>query len=209
MKRIWCAIAFTTLVLFQMHGVSAQAVPAYDLRDITVGMRVSDLPDAGYVNIACAADPKRSLGGWSGWRDCPEDGDKKRLVRFDFDPFSSREGTVVAGHPVVLTVLIDDQAVITGLDIVTDPKARLYIRKKAFLFGVQVKSRYGTDGWSCDELQPKSDEQPVGGVFLREVCRKLLPGRTLTVSRDLFRRPDQDAKSFVDQTRVSIRKTDG
>ncbi len=207
MKRTTCAAIFATfLSSLVMHAASAQAVPKYDLRDITVGMPVGDLPDAGYVNLACAQDPERKLNAWSAWRDCPADDQAKRAVRFEFDPETSRDGTLVAGHPVLLTALIDDKGAVTGLTIETDPKARLYIRKKAFLFGNQVKSRYGAEGWDCKELQPTSGEQPVGGVFLREVCSKAVPGRTLTVERDLFRKPDQDAKSFVDQTLVRITK---
>jgi hypothetical protein len=207
MRRSTCAAIFTAFLLpFVVHAASAQAVPAYDLRDITVGMPVGDLPNDGYVNLTCAKDPERKLSAWSGWRDCPADAQAMRAVRFDFDPETSQDGTKVAGHPVLLTALVDDKGTVTGLTIETDPKARLYIRKKAFLLGNQVKSRYGADGWDCKELQPTAGEQPVGGVFLREVCSKAVPGRALTVERELFRKPDQDAKSFVDQTVVRITK---
>jgi len=197
-------IAIVALLLSLVTPAASQTGPKYDLRDITVGMSVSDLPDAGYVNLTCATDSNRTISNWSAWRDCPADENARRAVRFDFDPETSREGTVVAGHPVLLTALIDAKGTVTGLNIDTDPKARLYLRKKAFLFGNQVKSRYGAEGWDCKEQPPGSGEQPVGGVFLRELCRKSVSGRTLTVARELFRKPDQDAKSFVDQTQVRI-----
>ncbi|CCD93046.1 conserved exported hypothetical protein [Bradyrhizobium sp. ORS 375] len=207
MKCSTCIAIFATLLLtFVMHSASAQAVPSYDLRDITVGMPVGNLPNEGYVNLSCAGAPDRKLDAWSGWRDCPADEQGRRAVRFEFDPETSQDGTKVAGHPVLLTAVIDDKATVSGLNIETDPKARLYIRKKAFLLGNQVKSRYGADGWDCKELQPTAGEQPVGGVFLREVCKKNIPGRMLTVERELFRKPDQDIKSFVDQTLVRITK---
>jgi hypothetical protein len=111
----------------------------------------------------------------------------------------------VAGHPAILTLLIDDTAHVGGLQIETDPKARLYIRKKAFLLGQQAKSRYGSDGWACTDGQPDAGgDQPVGGVYLRERCTKTISGRSLVIERNLFRRPDQDSKSFVDETRISI-----
>ncbi|MGY3450663.1 hypothetical protein [Bradyrhizobium sp. USDA 4353] len=205
MKRSDCTAIFATFLLtFVMHAASAQAVPSYDLRDITVGMPIADLPNEGYVNLSCAGAPDRKLDAWSGWRDCPADEQGRRAVRFEFDPETSQDGTKVAGHPVLLTAVIDDKATVSGLNIETDPKARLYIRKKAFLLGNQVKSRYGADGWDCKELQPTAGEQPVGGVFLREICKKTVPGRMLTVERELFRKPDQDIKSFVDQTLVRI-----
>jgi hypothetical protein len=90
------------------------------------------------------------------------------------------------------------------LQIETDPKARLYIRKKAFLLGIQARSRYGSDGWTCAEGQPGAGDQPVGGVYVNERCTKTISGRSLVVERNLFRRPDQDIKNFVDQTRISI-----
>ncbi|WP_315725428.1 MULTISPECIES: hypothetical protein [unclassified Bradyrhizobium] len=206
MKRSVFAAIFATFLSAVVHAASAQAVPSYDLRDITVGMPIGDLPNEGYVNLTCAKDPDRKLSAWSAWRDCPADERSRHAVRFDFDPETSQDGTKVAGHPVLLTVLVDDKGTVTGLTIETDPKARLYIRKKAFLLGNQVKSRYGAEGWDCKELQPTAGEQPVGGVFLREVCNKTVPGRTLTVERELFRKPDQDIKSFVDQTLVRITK---
>jgi hypothetical protein len=180
-----------------------------DLRDIRLGMPAKDLPDAGYVNLACAADPQKSLTTWKGWRDCPADPSGFHAVKFGYDPSTSRDGTIVAGHPAILTLLVDDAGIVSGLRIETDPKARLYIRKKAFLFGIQVKSRYGRDGWSCTEAQPNAGEQPVGGVFVREHCTKTVHNRSIVVERSLFRKPDQDIKSFVDETRMTILLTKG
>ena len=192
------------ILLLAIHPAFAQTEPNYDVRDITVGMSVGDIPNAGYVNLSCAIDAGRKLPAWSAWRDCPADADLMHAIRFDFDPQTSREGTLVAGHPVILTALIDDMGIVAGLKIDTDPKARLYMHKKAFLLGVQVRSRYGAEGWACTQGQPESGEQPVGGVYLRENCRKAVRGRVLVVERDLFRRPDQDARTFVDQTQVKI-----
>jgi hypothetical protein len=175
-----------------------------DLRDIRIGMAASELAKSGYVDFACATDPKHTLAGWENWRDCPAEASGTRAIRFGFDPSTSRDGTMVAGHPAILTLLIADGGTVAGLQIETDPKARLYIRKKAFLLGIQAKSRYGSDGWLCTEGEPGAGEQPVGGVYVRERCTKTISGRTLVVERNLFRRPEQDIKDFVDETRVSI-----
>ena len=180
-----------------------------DLREIRVGMAAGDLPKAGYVNFVCAKEAPRALSGWDHWRECPVDAAGMRAVRFGFDPATSRDGTMVAGHPVILTLSIDDAGQVAGLQIETDPKARLYIRKKAFLLGVQAKFRYGAEGWSCTEAQPAGGEQPVGGVFLKETCSKTIAGRNVVVERKLFRLSDQDAKNFVDETRISIQRAKG
>jgi hypothetical protein len=180
-----------------------------DLRDIRLGMPATDLPDAGYADLACATDTQKSLTTWQGWRDCPADPSGFHAIKFGYDPATSREGTIVAGHPAILTLLVDDAGIVSGLRIETDPKARLYIRKKAFLFGTQAKSRYGLDGWSCTEAQPDAGEQPVGGVFVRERCSKTVQNRSIVVERSLFRKPEQDIKSFVDETRMTILLTKG
>ena len=205
MKQHYRAGTFAAVLLFVVvQPAFLWAQPDHDLRDITVGMPVAEIPNAGYANLTCANDTGRKLRAWSAWRECPSDTGATHALRFDFDPETSREGTVVAGHPVVLTALIDEMGTVSGLKIETDPKARLYLRKKAFLFGVQVKSRYGSEGWICTQRQPEHGEQPVGGTYISESCRKAVQGRVLVVERDLFRRSDQDSKNFVDQTRVTI-----
>jgi hypothetical protein len=175
-----------------------------DLRDIRLGIQAKDLPDTGYADFSCEADPRKTLTAWTGWHDCPADSSGFHAIKFGYDPATSRDGTIVAGHPAILTLLVDDAGIVSGLRIETDPKARLYIRKKAFLFGIQAKSRYGLDGWSCTEAQPDAGEQPVGGVLVKERCSKTIHDRSIVVERSLFRKPEQDIKSFVDETRMTI-----
>jgi hypothetical protein len=191
-------------LLTALQQAAAQDFSGNDLRDISIGIAVADLPSAGYAEFSCAADAELKLSGWSDWRDCPAGADDLRAIRFGYDPTTSRDGTVVAGHPAILTALIDNTGTVAGLKIETDPKARLYLRKKAFLFGPQVKARYGLDGWACTQAQPEAGEQPVGGVYVKERCTKSIQGRALVIERNLFRQAGQDEKSFVDETRVTI-----
>ena len=199
---------FSSLALLSF-GAAAGAGEPSDLRDVRVGMAVSELPSAGYVNFSCASKPDHKLSGWGDWKVCAVGEDGMHAVHFEYDRASSREGTIVAGHPAVLTVLVDEAGRVGGLQIQTDPKARLYKHKKAFLLGMQAKSRYGTEGWNCTEGQSNAREQPVGGVYVNEHCTKTVSGRDIAVDRKLFRRPNQDANSFVDETRIRILKAKG
>ena len=193
-------------VAFATSPASTEEFRGNDLRDIRVGMAAAELGESGYVDLACATDLKHALAGWTNWHDCPADASGARAIRFGYDPSISRDGTMVAGHPAILTLLIDDSGHVAGLQIETDPKARLYVRKKAFLLGLQARSRYGSEGWACTDGQPGAGDEPVGGVYLRERCTKTVSGRSLVVERNLFRRPGQDIKNFVDETRISIKK---
>jgi hypothetical protein len=207
--RSFAVMGFSAALALLSFVATATAREPSDLRDVRIGMAVSDLPSAGYVNFSCASKPEQKLAGWNNWKECAVGEDGMHAVHFEYDRATSREGTMVAGHPAILTILVDDSGHVGGLQIQTDPKARLYIHKKAFLLGTQAKSRYGDEGWKCSEGKSNAGEEPVGGVYLNEHCTKTVSGRDISVDRKLFRRPDQDAKSFVDETRIRILKAKG
>ena len=209
MRRIPAALL---LALATAGPAAAAAPPDNDLREFRVGMAVDEMPRTGYLGFACAAGPGRKLDGWQGYNQCPPEASGWHAVRFQYDEAANPlakvnglyEGTKVGGHPVLLTALLGDDGRLKGLVIETDPAARLYLRKKAFLFGEQVKARYGDAGWTCASQQPSADQEPVGGVFLNEHCEKATAARKLTLDRVLFRRAGQDLKDFVSRSRLEI-----
>jgi hypothetical protein len=137
---VWQAVALA-------HSPArAEEFGGNDLRDIRLGMAATELAESGYVDFHCAADSKRTLSGWKDWRDCPADASGTRAIRFGYDPTTSRDGTMVAGHPAILTLLIDDTAHVAGLQIETDPRARLYIRKKVG-HAAKVSPKQETSRW--------------------------------------------------------------
>lgn len=192
-----------------------------DLREFRIGMPVSELPKEGYLGFACADDPKHKLNSWQEYEQCPADASGLRAVRFRYDEDASTpitrsvngvplstvnglyEGTKVGGHPVLLSLLLGHDRV-EGLVIETDPSARLYLRKKAFLFADQARARYGEDGWACTSQPQAADEEPVGGVYINEHCEKTTPTRRLVLDHALFRRAGQELKDFVSRARLEI-----
>ena len=204
MKLLCRAVMALPLLVFTVQFACAQVDAISDVGDLFIGMPIHVIPNAGYIDLSCVDDASRKLRSWSESSECPLGMDQLRAVRFEFDPATSRDGTSVAGHPVILTALVDDSETLAGLKIDTDPEARQYMRKKAFLLGVQVKSRYGSEGWTCMQREHEAGERTVGGVYIRESCRKTLQGRLLVIERDLFRRPDQGRKEFVNRTQVTI-----
>jgi hypothetical protein len=204
--RIWMRSVLPAAFLLAalQQAPAQQQYEGDDVRDLKIGGKVADLPAEGYVDFSCPADANAKPASWSAWRDCPAGTDGLHALHFGFDPATSRDGTIVAGHPVVLTALIDNDGIVAGLKIDTDPKTRLYLRKKAFLFGPQVKARYGSDGWTCTQSELAAGEEPVGGVHVREKCTKTAQGRAITIERSLYRKAGQDEKNFVDETRVTI-----
>lgn len=192
------------LAAMLLATLPAGAAETTDLREFRVGMPVAALPQSGYAGFACADDPALTLAGWQDWRRCPADAAGRRAVRFRY-----AEGeTKVAGHPVLLALLLAEPGRVEGLRIETDPAAPLYLRKKAFLLGLQARARYGEAGWTCAEGQPGPEAQPIGTTFVAETCDKTIDGRHVSIERDLFRRPDQQPREFVGETRIMILRAD-
>lgn len=207
------AAAIALVAALAAAGVPAPAAAQEnDLRDLRVGMAARDLPQSGYVGFSCADAPGTTLPDWRDYARCPADAAGRRGVRFQYDETlnpqalvnDNYEGTKVGGHPVLLTLLIGTDARVDGLRIETDPAARLFLRKKAFLFGELAKARFGEDGWNCASAQPTDDAQPVGGVFVQEHCEKATSGRRYVLDRGLFRRPGQEMREFTSRSRLEI-----
>jgi hypothetical protein len=189
-----------------------------DLRDLRVGMRVDELPAAGYVDLACGSDggaPGATLASWADFDGCPPDAAGLHEVTFAYaeSPLAELgerwEGTKVAGHPVIPSLLIDDAGVVQGIRVVTDPDARMYLKKKAFLLGVRVMGRYGRDGWTCTESEPGQGRTPVGGLFIDRHCEKVFHDRRLVLETDLYRTAEQQGQEFTGATRLEIFKIAG
>ena len=110
--------------------------------------------------------------------------DGTRAVGFRYGPGGSPSDDVkteVGGQPVTLALLIDDHAQVAGIRIETDPHARLYLHKKAFLFALQARARFGEEGWTCQQMMPTPAQQAVGGVFIHEHCEKITASRRFTL----------------------------
>jgi hypothetical protein len=186
-----------------------------DLRDLKVGMSVNDIPVGDYIDFACAAAPGQTVAAWTEFRRCPPDAGGLHAVSFRFNESRNAlaqvndkyEGTKVTGHPVVLSLAIDSGGTVDRLRIDTDPKARLFLRKKAHLLALLVKTRYGEDGWDCRNADPEG-ATPVGGLLVNEHCEKSAPGRRLILDRAVYRRPGQSMNDFVNETHLEIRRAE-
>lgn len=184
------------------------------MRDLRVGMPITEIPAEEYIDLTCAAAPGHKLDQWAEYRQCPADSAGIRGVAFHFNdslnPLAqvndTYQGTKIAGHPVLLTLLIDDRGIVDGLRIDTDPNARLFWRKKAHLLAFVVKNRYGETGWDCRDIKPGDGETAVGGLFIKQHCEKTADNRKLALDEALYRRPGQSMNEFVNEAHVEIRR---
>ena len=197
------AVALGLAPLARAQPEGADAGEFADVRGFRVGMPLSALPAEGYTGFTCAADAPIRLAGWADFGKCPADGAGLREVAFRYDDDAGHE-TKVAGQPVLLSLLMQRDGAVQAIRMSTDPSARLFLRKRGYLFGKQVMARYGEGGWICHGASPAGDEEPVGGVFLREHCEKQLGQRRLVVERELYRGKGTAADAFVSRSRFTV-----
>jgi hypothetical protein len=202
-----CALAFAAIVPDAPAKAQARADPG-EIRGLKLGLEAKAMSLDGFGDLACGSNggpPRQKIEGWSDFARCrPEDsGLHEVYARFeDEDEYIGRAidepryaqgktGTRVAGHPVILSVLFDRNGVLRGLRFVTDPRAPAHERRMAHMFRLAVINRYEPDGWACTDSPPAAGETAVGGIFLKQRCEKVTPGRRLIVEARFFRKPGQ------------------
>jgi hypothetical protein len=199
----------TALALVATAAGFAQAPSdSGEIHGLKLGLHAATMTLEGWGQLACGSDggpPRQDLDTWADFKKCTPEATGLREVAARFDDedeyvakalgqpayAAGRIGTRVAGHPVLLSALFDDDGILRGIRMVSDPRATPVERRMAHLLAVAVINRYGADGWTCTDLPPAEGESAVGGVFIKRRCKKALPGRALTVETHFLRKPGQ------------------
>lgn len=187
-----------------------------DVREFTVGLSTDELPTEGYLGFACGnngAAPGQEIDGWHAFADCPPDAQGLHEVTFQYDDsevlFDDLEGTAIAGHPVLISLLFAENGVVEALRVFTDPFAREYNKRRARVLGRKVKARFGMAGWQCENLEPEGSESEIGGVFTKERCETDLGNRTVSLFTQFYRTFTNGEEELVNSTHFEVwRKPD-
>lgn len=189
----------------------AQSKYGGDVRDFTVGLTTDDLPKEGYLGFACGNDgaaPSKEIGGWYDFAECPADDQGLHEVAFQYDDsevlFDDLEGTGIAGHPVLISLLFNQDGVVEILRVYTDPFARPYNKRRARVLARKVKARFGASGWDCQDLPPEGSESEVGGVLTKEWCEVDLGNRTVQLMTRFYRTFEAGEEEIVNSTHFEV-----
>ena len=176
-----------------------------EIWDVELGTAVGQLPDE-FVDYACGTNggpPGRALDRWRDFRLCRMEVSGLREVYFRYDDeleywarannllpqMEQYSGTKTYGFPIIASVLISDEGVVSGIRIVSDPREA---RDEAYLLRNFLTSRFGQDGWDCEDLAPAPGETAVAGIFVKQRCRKLIDAQTTAfLSSHHLRKPGQ------------------
>jgi hypothetical protein len=204
-SRLRATTLFAALALCGLFSVSASvaAESFSDLRGVNIGMSAQDLPGTGYRNVSCLVTPTQQLEGWHDAMSCPTGQDGLRGLHVEYDQVG-QDSTLVAGHPVDLSVFFDGSARIAKIEIKTQDKSSLYMRKKAYRLAHQAMEHYGDEGWTCEKAQPGSNEEAIGPMYLNETCSKTVDTRAIEVKSRFFHKVGGSPRDFVSDSLVVV-----
>jgi hypothetical protein len=202
-RRVWprfVAPGFFALLNLSA-GVAAESVS--DLRGVNVGMLVQQLPASGYRNLSCVGTTNQQLESWHDWISCRADANGLRGLHVEYDQ-PGQESTMVAGHPVDLSVFFDGSARLVRIEIKTQDQSSLYMRKKAYRLAHQAMEHYGEDGWTCEKAQPRANEEAIGPIFINDTCSKTSEDRAIEVTSRFFHKSSGGPRDFVSDSLVVV-----
>jgi len=182
-------------ILCLTDGFAQQRPNRLEIWDLKLGMSVADLPDE-FTDYACGNNggpPSSALTGWRDFKRCRPEPGGLREVYFRYDDeleywakanqFATEirkfSGTKVFDFPVVLSARFDDNGILKGIRIVSDPRDTSRDREEAYLLRNFLNARYGREGWDCVDLPPEDGETPVFRTFIKQRCKKTVEGGAL------------------------------
>jgi hypothetical protein len=170
---------------------------------VSVGMAAAGIPKDDYKDFRCVSPKGKTVAGFADWKSCDSEADGLHMLHAEENE-PGEEDTLVAGHPVDLTLGFGDDGKLQRIVIDTKVKGPMYLRKKAFLLGVQAKARYGDEGWNCQEQPLGPDEEALGPTSVKEHCVKTAGDHRITVDRALFRKTGAQQKDFTSRSHIVI-----
>ena len=196
---------FVALGLYALLSASGGVAAEFlsDLHDINIGMSVQDLPASGYHNLLCIETTNQPVESWHDWISCPADSEGLRGLHVEYDQ-PGQDATLVAGHPVDLSLFFDGSARLVRIEIKTKDQTSLYMRKKAYRLALQAKEHYGDAGWTCKHAQPGANEEAIGPTYINDRCSKTLDNRAIEVTNHFFHKSGGSPRDFVSESLVVV-----
>jgi hypothetical protein len=206
-KRGVACVAALAIIAAAATAAAQNRPDPGEIHGLKLGLDARRMSLDGFGELACGSNggpPRQKLDGFADFAKCRAEPNGLREVYLRFDDeeeyigraidddlYTRKIGTRVAGHPVILSVLFDDGGLLRGIRFVTDPRAAPGERRMAHLLRAAALNRYGPQGWTCVDQPPVAGETPVGGIFIKQKCRKTTSERDITIEAHFLRKPGQ------------------
>ena len=205
--RILPALALALALALVTDAAAATRPKRVEIWDLILGAHADTLPDE-FVDYACGTGggaPGLPLKGFADFKRCKVEESGLREVYFRYDDeleywarannltaeMEQYAGTKTYGFPIVASVLINEEGVMRGIRMISDPRYDS-AREEAYFLKNFLLSRMGREGWVCEDLKPEDGETPVDGIFFKQRCAKdLAEGRTASLQARHLRKAGQ------------------
>ena len=172
----------TALVLLTLDVADAQQRPQR-IFDIRLGSHIDQLPTWDFVQPSCGNNGGPQglpIGSFERFRQCRPEPSGLREIWFEYDDTAEfaalarrqpgrRRTTSLLDQPVVLSLLVNEDALVMGYRIVTDTRAEAGQRLQAHQVARHFKARFKLDG-DCTDSPAGEGETAIDGDFIKEVC---------------------------------------
>jgi hypothetical protein len=192
--------------------------PGFDIWDVQLGQPVAAVPDSAAAIIACGTNGgpiSIELKSFGDWAQCTPEASGLREIAFTYDDekdYIARAleleyralagGTSIYAHPVVISILVDDEGVTQGIRIVTDDRASDHDRRVAVTLTENFRARFGPWNLDCKDIPMQPGEQPVGNRFFHQLCIGTNPdgsGQRLRLEGSYLRKKGQEGLNLETQ----------
>ena len=211
-SRLMWNIGFAFMAAIALPAAASAVEFKPEFRTLGLGQKAADVTTEGYEGFACGSNggpPLEPLTGWVDFAKCKPEANGLHEVYVEFGTRTERlsqmfrdeyneelwiqqfGGTRIANFPVVLSLLFDDEGIVRAFRAVTDARAELEDRGRAYLLRFRVYALYGNNYWDCFKRPATGGITPVGDMYVNEVCRKEIDGKRVRVEAHVYRRPGQ------------------
>jgi hypothetical protein len=192
--------------------------PDFAIWAVPLGQPVTDVPDNVAAIIACGTNGgpmSMELKSFADWAQCPPEASGLHEVAFTYDDekdYIARAleleyralagGTSMYAHPVIVSILVDDQGISQGIRVVTDDRASDADRHLAVVLSKNLQARFSPWRLNCQDIPMKEGEQRVGDAFIHQICRGTNPdgsGQSLLIEGSYLRKKGQEGLSIDTQ----------
>lgn len=160
--------------------------PPFAIWDAEIGQPVSIVPERDVNELACGTNGgpySIPLKEAEDFATCPPEASGLHEIHFSYDDeldYIARatnseyavlqDGTSVFSHPVMVSILVDDEGIIRGQRILTDPRVPQRERRRAVTLMRNLEARYESWNLECEDLPLADGEMKVGNIFTKRVC---------------------------------------
>ena len=161
-------------------------VPEFTVWDVKIGSSVFNLLDTSVSDIACGTNGgpmSLTLSSFGEFLKCQPEKTGLSEIAFTYDDErqyvakalniqtnSMTEVTTVLAHRIIPSILVNNEGIIKGIRIMTDPRVPARERARAITLGRTFESKYKNWNLICEDSALTNDELPISSYHIKRTC---------------------------------------